>query len=196
MPSSVVSVINYKGGVGKTTLAANIGADMAARGRRVLLVDMDPQASLTFSLFRVEEWEAQLAREQTILQWFDVFLRAGTVGPLRTYVVSPPAVNEVVQPLGGQLDLLASHLGLIEVDLDLAARLGGAQFQKSHPQFLPIHRLLADALSDDGFARYDAVLIDCAPNFNMVTRTAIVASDYLVVPTRPDYLSSLGVDYH
>src|SRR6266542_3992000 len=177
MPSSVVSVINYKGGVGKTTLTANLGADLAARGRRVLLIDLDPQASLTFSFFRVPEWETQLAEGRTILQWFDSFLAGGAVDPLRKYVVSPPAVNEVVQPSGGLLDLLASHLGLIEVDLDLAAGLGGARFQRSSPRFLPVHRLLADALNDDAFAGYDAVLIDCAPNFNMVTRNAIVASD-------------------
>src|SRR6266511_3069898 len=65
MPSSVVSVINYKGGVGKTTLTANLGADLAARGRRVLLIDLDPQASLTFSFFRVPEWETQLAVRRT-----------------------------------------------------------------------------------------------------------------------------------
>jgi len=195
MPSSVVSVINYKGGVGKTTLTANLGADLAARGRRVLLIDLDPQASLTFSFFRVPEWETQLAEGRTILQWFDSFLAGGAVDPLRKYVVSPPPVNEVVQPSGGQLDLLASHLGLIEVDLDLAAGLGGARFQRSSPRFLPVHRLLADALNDDAFAGYDAVLIDCAPNFNMVTRNAIVASDYVLVPARLDYLSTLGIDY-
>src|SRR6266545_4092068 len=178
MPSSVVSVINYKGGVGKTTLTANLGADLAARGRRVLLIDLDPQASLTFSFFRVPEWETQLAEGRTILQWFDSFLAGGAVDPLRKYVVSPPAVNEVVQPSGGQLDLLASHLGLIEVDLDLAAGLGGARFQRSSPRFLPVHRLLADALNDDAFAGYDAVLID-----------------YALVPARLDYLSTLGIDY-
>jgi chromosome partitioning protein len=195
MPSNVVSVINYKGGVGKTTLTANLGADLAVRGRRILLVDLDPQASLTFSFYRVEEWERQLAQARTILQWFESFVGGGAADPLRKYVVSPPAVNAIVQPYGGQLDLLASHLGLIEVDLDLAAVLGGARFQKSNPRFLQVHRLLAEALNDEAFAGYDAVLIDCAPNFNMVTRTAIVASDYVLIPARPDYLSTLGVDY-
>ncbi|MEW9515032.1 ParA family protein [Streptomyces bacillaris] len=47
----IVSVINYKGGVGKTTLTANIGAELAFRGKKVLLIDLDPQASLTFSSF-------------------------------------------------------------------------------------------------------------------------------------------------
>lgn len=191
MPSSVVSVINYKGGVGKTTLTANIGAELAARGRRVLLVDLDPQASLTFSFYGIPEWEEQLAESRTILHWFT----AGETEPLQKYVVSPPAVNAVVRSSGGRLDLCASHLGLIEVDLDLAAALGGARFQRSHPRYLPVHRMLADALAEDAFAGYDAVLIDCAPNFNMVTRTAIVASNRILVPARPDYLSTLGIDY-
>jgi chromosome partitioning protein len=195
MPSSVVSVINYKGGVGKTTLTANIGADLAARGRRVLLVDLDPQASLTFSFYRPGEWEEQLAQSRTVLQWFESYTVTGVAHPLRKYVVSPPAVNALVEPNGGRLDLLASHLGLIEIDLDLAAALGGARYQKSSPRYLPVHRLLADALRDEAFAAHDVVLIDCAPNFNMVTRTAIVASDHVLVPARPDYLSTLGIDY-
>ena len=195
MPSSVVSVINYKGGVGKTTLTANLGAELAARGRRVLLVDLDPQASLTFSFLRAGEWEQHAADGRTILQWFESFIRNGTPELLQNYLVAPTAVNAIVKPGGGHLHLLASHLGLIEVDLDLAAGLGGARFQQSNPRFLPVHRLLADALGEQAFAGYDAILIDCAPNFNMVTRTAIVASDHVLVPARPDYLSTLGIDY-
>ncbi len=195
MPSNVVSVINYKGGVGKTTLTANLGADLAARGRRVLLIDLDPQASLTFSFMRVQEWEEHLAGERTLLHWFQSFVTAGTAGPLPKYLVAPPAVNEVIQDNRGHLHLLASHLGLIEIDLDLAAALGGAQFQTSHPRYLPVHRVLADAFDDPAFDDYDVVLIDCAPNFGMVTRAAIVASDQVLVPARPDYLSTLGIDY-
>jgi chromosome partitioning protein len=195
MASCVVSVINYKGGVGKTTVTANLGAELAARGRRVLLVDLDPQASLTFSFYGVGEFEEQLARERTLLHWFDSFVTTGTAPPLEQYVVSPPDVNGAAAGNGGRLDLLASHLGLIEVDLDLAASLGGARYLHLHPRFLPVHRVLADAIGDPAFDAYDVVLIDCAPNFNMVTRTAIVASDHLLIPARPDYLSTLGIDY-
>ena len=104
-------------------------------------------------------------------------------------------MNERVQGAGGRVDLLAAHLGLVDVDLNLAAILGGARFQGSSPRFLPVHRVLADALEDPSFPDYDAILIDCAPNFHMVTRTAIVASEYVLVPARPDYLSTLGLDF-
>jgi chromosome partitioning protein len=193
---SVVSVINYKGGVGKTTLTANIGAELARRGRRVLLVDLDPQASLTFSFYRAPLWEQELADERTILQWFGSVLSPGATEPLHKYVLTPPVVNELVGRQGdGQLDLVASHLGLIDVDLDFAAELGGSRFQHGSPRYLPLHRALADALGDPAFDGYDLILIDCAPNFTMVTRTGIVASDHVLVPAKPDYLSTLGIDY-
>jgi chromosome partitioning protein len=193
---NIVSVINYKGGVGKTTLTANIGAELARRGRRVLLIDLDPQASLTFSFYRAPEWEQRLADNATILQWFGSVLESSTPDPLQKYVLTPPAVNEVIARHGaGRLDLVASHLDLVEVDLDFAAELGGSRFQRGSPRYLPLHRALADALADPEFAGYDAVLLDCAPNFTMVTRTGIVASEHLLVPARPDYLSTLGIDY-
>src|SRR5690606_41314724 len=65
----VVAVINHKGGVGKTTLTANLGAGFAARGQRVLRIDLDGQASLTLSFFPPREWTAELLPEQTLRHW-------------------------------------------------------------------------------------------------------------------------------
>jgi chromosome partitioning protein len=193
---SVVSVINYKGGVGKTTLTANIGAELAYRGRRVLLIDLDPQASLTFSFYKAEEWAQELADDYTILQWFGSVLSSNSNDPLQKYILTPPMVNDIVSRQGaGRLDLIASNLDLIEVDLEFAANLGGSRFQHGSPRFLELHRALADALTDPAFGEYDLVLIDCPPNFAMVTRTAIVASEHLLVPAKPDYLSTLGIGY-
>ena len=193
---SVVSVINYKGGVGKTTLTANIGAELAYRGRSVLLIDLDPQSSLTFSFYRPQTWEQELADERTILQWYGSVLEPGATDDLSKYVLTPPAVNEIITRNGaGRLDLLASHLRLMDADLDLAAQLGGSRFQHGSPRYLELHRALADALTGGAFAEYDLVLIDCPPNFTMVTRTAIVASDHLALPAKADYLSTLGIGY-
>jgi chromosome partitioning protein len=192
---SVVSVLNYKGGVGKTTVAANLGAELAYRGHKVLLLDMDPQASLTLSFYGSDELDRDFAAGGTILHWFQSFIDTQRPADLADFVVSPPRVNELIRPRGGRLDLVASHLGLIDVDLDLAAYVGGSRFQVSNPGYLWVHRLLADALAEPAFAEYDVVLIDCAPNFNMVTRTAVVASDHVVIPAKADYLSTLGIDY-
>lgn len=192
---TVVSVLNYKGGVGKTTVAANLGAELANRGRHVLMIDMDPQASLTLSFYASDELAKEFTDSGTLLHWFNAFIDEQAPQPLRDYVVTPRRVNEVLRSRGGRLDLIPSHLGLIDIDLDLAAHVGGSRFQISSTGYLWVHRLLADALGDPAFRDYDVILIDCAPNFNMVTRTAIVASDHILIPAKADYLSTLGIDY-
>jgi chromosome partitioning protein len=192
---TVVSVLNYKGGVGKTTVAANLGAELASRGRRVLMIDMDPQASLTLSFYASDELAKEFTDSGTLLHWFSAIIDDQAPQSLRDYVVTPPRVNEVLRSRGGRLDLIPSHLGLIDIDLDLAAHVGGSRFQISSTGYLWVHRLLADALGDPAFRDYDVILIDCAPNFNMVTRTAIVASDHILIPAKADYLSTLGIDY-
>ena len=60
----IVSVINYKGGVGKTSLTANLGAELAWRGKRVLLIDLDAQASLTFSFIKPDEWVEKFEKKK------------------------------------------------------------------------------------------------------------------------------------
>ena len=74
----VVSVINYKGGVGKTSLTANLGAELAWRGKRVLLLDLDAQASLTFSFIKPDEWSTNYEANETIKAWFELFRGWGT----------------------------------------------------------------------------------------------------------------------
>ncbi|MEV6690351.1 AAA family ATPase [Micromonospora sp. NPDC051196] len=191
----VVSVINYKGGVGKTTVTANLSAELAWRGYSVLAIDLDPQASLTFSLYQPDYWEQHLASAKTIKCWFDSFQSESTPTQLSDLATSPDRVNQQLGSNGGRLDLIASHLGLINVDLELAADLGGSSLRQSKLKYLRVHRRLLEGLSESAFSDYDVVLIDCPPNFNIVTKTAIVASDGILIPAKADYLSTLGIDY-
>jgi chromosome partitioning protein len=189
----VVSVINYKGGVGKTTLTANIGAELAYRGKRVLLMDMDAQSSLTFSFVRPDYWEKRLSSGGTIKDWYDSFDKGSTVS-LSSLVITPSKVNSAISG-PGRLDLVPSHLGLINVDLELATELSAGSLKQAKQKYLGVHRRLAEALSGSAFDEYDVILIDCPPNFNIVTKNAIVASDQVLIPAKPDYLSTLGIDY-
>jgi chromosome partitioning protein len=114
---------------------------------------------------------------------------------LADLVVTPERVNRALRNTAGQPDLISSHLGLIDIDLELAARLGGTTLDGSKRKFLDLHSCLRRALEDSYFHQYDLVLIDCAPNFGLVTKTAIVASEHILVPAKADYLSTLGLDY-
>lgn len=192
---TIVSVINYKGGVGKTTVTANLGAELARRGGNVLLIDLDPQASLTFSFVKPEFWERDLEAGRTIKQWFESF-QADAID-LKTLMIRPGNVATALRRNGssGSLRLIPSHLGLINVDLELATELGGANLRQNKSNYVKVHRRLADELLKPDYDEFDIVLIDCPPNFNIVTKTAIVASDKVVVPAKADYLSTLGIDY-
>jgi chromosome partitioning protein len=185
----VVSVINHKGGVGKTTLTANLGAGLAARGSRVLLVDLDAQGSLTVSFFTQDEWLDELLPHRTIKHWYDGLASPEATEPLSAMVSTPPRVRGLLSHTGGCLDLIAAHRDLAEVDTALAA-----QLLVDPAGYLAAHRRLRDGLAEKEFGDYDVALVDCAPNFGLIARNAVAASDLLLVPTRPDYLSTNGID--
>ena len=193
---TIVSVINYKGGVGKTTVVANVAAELAWRGVKVLLTDLDPQASLTFSFLDVDFWETNYAANRTIRNWYDAYIDQDQDLELSSLIVHPTKINGIVSDSqnGGCVDIVCSHLALINIDLELATRLAGASLRQSRINFLRLHsRLLEGLESPEIQENYDIVIIDCPPNFNIVTKTAIVASNRVLIPAIPDYLSTLGI---
>ena len=191
VPVYVVSVINYKGGVGKTTMTANLGAELANRGMKVLLIDLDPQASLTFSFYDPDEWRDRLRDGRTVKRWYDE-LRGDSPVTLGELVVSPGAANAHLKG-AGRLDLIASHLQLVDIDLALARSV--ADGDEYDAELYRVRGSLDEGLHDEALDPYDLILIDCPPNFNVVTQSAIIASDHLLIPAKADYLSTLGIDY-
>ncbi len=188
----VVSVINFKGGVGKTTLTANLGAELARRGLRVLLVDLDPQSSLTYSFYAPDMAAGHIPPDRSIKAWYDSFDRGMAHRALGECVVVPMAVNQKVSELGGFVGLIPSSISLIDHELSMLANVGLRGVEPGQELFR-LRRALSDGLHGGALGGYDIVLLDCAPNFNIVTQSAIVASDHILVPSRPDYLSTLGI---
>lgn len=181
----VVSVINYKGGVGKTTVTANLAADMARRGKKVLVIDLDPQTNLTFSFMTVYEWKTYYEESKTIRSWFYSIIRD------RPNTPKPHFEDLTVKKCG--IDIICSHLGLIDVDVELAAGLGGPLSLRNW-NYIKTYSYIKNELSRLS-DEYDVVLFDCPPNFSTVTRNALVASDYYVIPAKMDYLSTLGISH-
>jgi chromosome partitioning protein len=189
----VISIVNYKGGVGKTTVTANLGAELAKQGKNILLIDLDPQASLTFSFIKPEDWKGILSESKTVLNWFGPSSNR-TKSPFTNLIYSP---SELISHLKfeGKFDLISSHLDLIDTEIEMASELGGTTLRQTKNNYLDIHSRLAKGIKELDPNQYDYVLIDCPQNFNIITKNAITACDFVMIPAKADYLSTLGILY-
>jgi chromosome partitioning protein len=176
--ATTVSFINMKGGVGKTTLAAQIihAADVA--NFRVLAVDLDPQSNLSQSLMRPEPYVRHLrSHKPTVVQLFDQY--------------RPPSVDEpsprpveiediIIKKAGYWTD---TTVDLIPSRLELARTLKNPTGKE---------RKLAKALAKVS-NQYDLIIIDCAPTESILTDAAYFASRYLLVPIKPEFMAAIGL---
>jgi len=184
----VVSVINYKGGVGKTTLTANLGAYAAMKGYRVLMIDLDPQTHLTFSFMTQDTWRTRYKDTRTLKNYFYSVLY-----PNRPTVPLSSLVIRLMFRDCARIDIIASSLELTNLDMNLAGSCGTGDLAIIAGSKLRMYNFLNKGL-EELKREYDLVLIDCPPNCNASVRNALVASDYYLVPARMDYLSCLGID--
>jgi chromosome partitioning protein len=171
--AQVVSVINFKGGVAKTTTAVEIGSALAKHyGRRTLLVDLDPQASATFYVMEQNSW---LHWKESKGSTYDLFKNRDISFSVRNAIV--PDVLQGKAPVMS-FDLLPSTPDLIDVDLGLTDFIS----------YNILQRYLDQVRND-----YDYIICDCPPNFNPVTKNSLWASDAYIIPTVPDFLSTYGI---
>ncbi|HWP53092.1 MAG TPA: ParA family protein, partial [Pyrinomonadaceae bacterium] len=174
-----VSLINMKGGVGKTTLAFNLAWYCAWQANmKVLAVDLDPQSNLSQYLMGAKNYLAYMdAQRPTIVEVFEQF------SPPRTSKASPsPLVaDDVIHTLREWDD--GSSLSLVPSRLELAWTLKNPT-DKSEllPQFL------AEIEKD-----FDLIVIDCAPTESILTTAAYRSSRYIVVPVKPEFLATIGL---
>jgi len=93
---------------------------LAWRSNKVLAIDLDPQSSLTFSFISVDAWRDNYEANQTIKNWYGEFVdESGTV-PLAGLIIQPSRIKGIVSQRNGSVDLICSHLALINIDLELA----------------------------------------------------------------------------
>jgi len=159
MPTKIIALANQKGGVAKTTSTYNIGVSLAKRGKQVLLVDLDPQASLTICAgLEPYDYSDNIV---TLLQ--------GTQNPTAS-----------VQPLKDNLGIITSSIALASLEVGLVAR--------------TMRELILKKALKQIQSAYDYILIDCPPQLSILTINALSCADYVLIPSKTDYLSYRGIE--
>lgn len=184
--ANVISFINLKGGVGKTTTCIAVGEMLAGEFRKkVLVVDLDPQTNATTMLMGEDAWLARDDKGHTIATLFSDALKDDPdereFDLEETLVTNASPVREV-----RKLDLLPSSLRLIDVQ-DRLFSIPRGQYYSANPVEL-LQRAIKRLIDD-----YDYVLIDCPPNLGIITLNGLRISQGFVIPTIPDVLSTYGI---
>ena len=162
---TVIAVVNQKGGTAKTTTVENLGIGLAREGKKVLLVDTDPQGSLTISLGypRPDELDITL---------FDLLNKT-----INEDIVT--AGEGILHQTEG-IDLIPANISLAGLEVALVNTMNRERILK---QFLePVK------------GNYDYVLLDCMPSLGMLTVNALAAADAALVPVQANYLSAKGLE--
>ena len=159
----ILAVANQKGGVAKTTSVASIGAALAELGQRVLLVDLDPQACLTFSL-GIDPEDLDISIHHVLTKGVD---------PVEAIISTEEGV-----------DVLPATIELARAEADLLTRTGREHVIKGALE------QLAEDLGDEA---YDWVLLDCPPSLGVLTVAALTAADGVLIPLQCETLSHRGV---
>lgn len=161
--SKVTAIVNQKGGVGKTTTALNLGYALSEKGKKVLLIDFDPQSSLTSALGYNAE------NKENIQTLMNLAIEEEELIERENYILN---IKENLDLIPCSLELSGIEMGLVNVIS---------------------RELILKSIIEEIEKDYDYVLIDCSPSLGMLTINALAACDSIIIPVTPEYLSAKGL---
>ena len=191
MAAKVVSFINLKGGVGKSTLSMMVSEFLYFRfNKRVLAIDIDSQANLTWAMVASDRIDQLKGESRTIYDLFRAAL-TGSADLLEVVARPPLVVSNIARGLtapSATLDMVISAPDLAQLDEDMLELWERGESAPSEFRYV-LQKALQPVMG-----RYDIIIIDCPPGLSVLTSNALVASDYYVSPLIPEPLSRLGID--
>jgi chromosome partitioning protein len=182
-----VSVVNMKGGVGKSTTVASLAETLASEGLRVLVIDLDPQSNVSMMLAGQDRWVELRQANRTIDEYFNQYVYGGEPRFFREFVANR------VSDIAGEpaLDLLISTPEFRYIERHALEKWvsQGFDIRQLNTRFSRLTHSAIENVADS----YDLVLFDCPPGISMFAEAAIELSEFIVIPTIPDYVSRLGI---
>lgn len=163
--ATVIAVVNQKGGTGKTTTCENLGIGLANEGKKVLLVDTDPQGSLTIALGNPKPDALPV-----------------TLTDLMAKIMQdqPPLPKEGILSHEEGVDLVPANITLSGLEVSLVNAMSRETILKQYLETVK--------------GQYDYILLDCMPSLGMLTVNALAASDQVLIPVQANYLSAKGLE--
>jgi chromosome partitioning protein len=183
--TTVIATINLKGGVGKTTTTVAVAEMLSAEfGKKVLVIDLDPQTNATVMLVGEDKWKELNDEEHTLARLFQDAL----IEPADRKFDLDKTIQRKVSNVADvrKVDLLPSSLDLIDVQ-DRLASMPSGKFYAANP--VDVLKKATKAIIDE----YDYVLIDCPPNLGIITLNGLRIAHGYIIPTIPDILSTYGI---
>jgi cellulose biosynthesis protein BcsQ len=204
----IISLFNNKGGVGKTTLAYHLSCALAEMGKKVLMIDLDPQCNLTICGMHPETLHAIWEKEDSFIDDLDSALKSSSVSQIESLLQEPRTIHFLLKPTeDGQgefssmpplydikpnLSLIPGRITINQFEACLAERWSGAY--QGHPLSLrTITRIRKIAEYYGTQQHFDFIIVDTSPSLGALNKTIISTVDGFVIPALPDMFSLYGI---
>jgi len=189
--TKVISLFNHKGGVSKTTTVFHLGWMLANLGKRVLIVDADPQCNLTGLTLGIDDYDS-LFRFYDSRQNVNIYSSLSGIFGFDDLTSDLDKGVQTTKTRNQNLEILAGHIDFAKFDLQISTALTSSNsIPVLRPLLGSINKLIKNTSNKGNF---DIVLVDMSPSISATNMCMFMASDYFIIPTSPDFFCSQAID--